>query len=301
MKSIGILLILFLAANAPAENLTTLDGKTYEDVQIVSNRSDATGVTIRHKSGIARIAYHDMSGPDRVHFGYDDQKEKEYLQAQARKSAEVKAEADAAESAALRRKQEDARKAQEARQAAEAKKLAEEKEAELARQAALVTVKDDKFRGTRTFKTASEIKLGYEFRLDVYAVSPDGGRTAPAYVALHFISSSSEWRFLKFHPLILLIDEERVSWDSDDVSHNGDVGHGYVLEQMHVRLKRDQLRKLALAKTVEGKLGIIDFSLPYEKRESLRVLSEILKSQEGSTANKAPEAIGAETAPQPQR
>jgi hypothetical protein len=133
----------------------------------------------------------------------------------------------------------------------------------------LVSVKVDKFRGTRSYETTSELSLNRELSLAV--------RTYDEDVVLHFTYSSSEWKFLKYHPFVFLVDGERMSWDEESVSHDGAVGDGYVLEQMFIRIKPNQLNQIAFAKKVDGRLGIVEFSIPYDKRESLRVLSDMLE------------------------
>jgi hypothetical protein len=103
---------------------------------------------------------------------------------------------------------------------------------------------------------------------------------------------------LKYHPLSFLVDGERLSWEEDQVSHDGDVGDGYVLEQMHVNLQSSEFKRLAFAKTVEGRLGITEFTIPYDKRESFRVLSDYLGNLKGMSATPAPGTIDAPIQPQ---
>jgi hypothetical protein len=173
-------------------------------------------------------------------------------------------------------------------QKAEQQKAAEHRAAERKiASAGLISVEDDKFRGTRSYKTTSKITLKDSLRVVAYAVSLDSGRSPPREVILHFISTSSDWEFLKYHPLAFLVDGERLSFGEDQVSHDGDVEDGYVLEQMHVELQPSQFRRLAFAKTVEGKLGISEFTIPYDTRESFRVLSDTLEDLKGKTAGQS--------------
>jgi hypothetical protein len=236
-------------------DITTQNGKVYKNCKIT--RIEPDGITVVYASGIAKIAFADLSEEYRTKYGYTPEKAKAYSQ--------IRAEGQ--------RKQ---------------------------TFAALISVEDDKFRGTRTYSTKTEIKLGYRLSLTVYAVCPDSGRSGPKGVLFHFISSSSDWWYLKFHALVFLADGQRMSWDEEGVSHDGDVGSGYVLEQMNVILTPDQFRNLASAKTVEGRLGSTEFSITYADRESFRALSDYLEDLRGKTADKTSETIGAEVAPQPQ-
>jgi hypothetical protein len=82
-------------------------------------------------------------------------------------------------------------------------------------------------------------------------------KSPPRSVRLRFTSQSrSGWKYLDFHPLKLLIDEELI--DLGNVEFDGDVGDGYVLEYMTIDLPLDILAKMLRAKTVEGRLGLTE-------------------------------------------
>ena len=140
-------------------------------------------------------------------------------------------------------------------------------------------VDTDIFKQRRTYKTATELDLGNSLKLNVYAIMPGLNVVRPAAFNLHFISSSDDWKYLDFHPLIFISDDQRYSWESSEVSHNGDVGHGYVLEQMHVNMPYEQFKQLAYARIVQGRLGIYEFSIPDADREQMRILVEYFESE----------------------
>lgn len=140
-------------------------------------------------------------------------------------------------------------------------------------------VDTDIFKQRRTYTIASDINLGYEFQLKVRAIMPGLEVVRPATFDFHFISSSDDWKFLEYHPLIFISDDQRYSWESDEVSHNGDVGRGYVLEQMHVNMPYDQFKQLAYARVVQGRLGIYEFTISDIDREQMRILVEFFERE----------------------
>ena len=140
-------------------------------------------------------------------------------------------------------------------------------------------VDTDIFKQRRTYTIASDINLGYKFQLKVRATMPGLEVVRPAAFDFHFISSSDDWKFLEYHPLIFISDDQRYSWESGEVSHNGDVGRGYVLEQMHVNMPYDQFKQLAYARVVQGRLGIYEFTISDIDREQMRILFEFFESE----------------------
>ncbi len=134
--------------------------------------------------------------------------------------------------------------------------------------ASMVDVKIDRFnnsevyRPKETFKTPDEIEL-YPM---VFCIMNS------CKINFKIISSSKTgWRFLEFRNLVGLCDGER--FEFDEPSHRGNVGRGYVLEQMSVKLPELSLQKLANCKSLELKLGIHEFAVPLKSRESWRQIS----------------------------
>lgn len=142
----------------------------------------------------------------------------------------------------------------------------------------LISWRDDRFRGTRTYETTKAIKLSYDLNLSVFTTSRDGGNSPPGHVNLYFHSKSTEWEYMDFHPLVLLVDGKRLPLGKG-LSWSGDVGNGYVLEHMQLRLSPTLFKQVAYAKTVDGKLGLTEFTITYEDREAFRTISKsILKN-----------------------
>jgi hypothetical protein len=209
-------------------------------------RTDAIGVTYSHASGIAKIEFTNLPEVVRSAYGYSPEKAQQALTLQSQAQRER----------AL---------------------------------ASLLSITDDKIEGDRTYEIKSRISLGYEFNLHVYAVSHDGGKSVPYSVSLHFTASSSDWSFLKYHPLTLLVDGQRMTWSEDDVSHDGSVHSGVsvsVFEQMHAHPTLSQFYQIARARSVQGKLGIRQFDIPYESRAGMRALADYLEQIEQKAANK---------------
>ncbi len=135
----------------------------------------------------------------------------------------------------------------------------------------LIRWRDDKFRGTRTYEIAQDIKIDFGLKLSVFATSHN--KSLPKRVNLYFHNRSDEWEYMDFHPLILLVDGKRLPSPENGLSWNGDVGNGYVLEHMQLRLSPSLFRQIAFAKVVEGKLGLTEFTIKYEDREAFRAMS----------------------------
>jgi hypothetical protein len=150
----------------------------------------------------------------------------------------------------------------------------------------LFTVRDDKFKGTRTFDAKIKLSIVAKFnyfmdaKLSIFTIVNEL-ETSALYMAFCFSFQSSNWAFLNFHPLTLLVDGERLQWDHSEVDHNGDVGSGYVLENMYINLDSSKIKKLAFAKIVEGQLGVIEFAINYDDRTCLRQLSDYIDNMQG--------------------
>jgi hypothetical protein len=86
-------------------------------------------------------------------------------------------------------------------------------------------------------------------------------------------TSSDEWQYLDDHDLDGLCDGEKIAFETP--SHDGTVGDGYVLEFMWTTLPKGQLSKLGNCKELDLRLGITEFTIPYEKRESWRLLGQV--------------------------
>lgn len=93
----------------------------------------------------------------------------------------------------------------------------------------------------------------------------------PATVGLLFMArSTSGWRFLRLHRLVVLADTVRI--DFGELKHDGDVGAGYVLEFMSISIPLETFRLMISAERMIGKLGTTEFELT--RPEPFRALFE---------------------------
>jgi hypothetical protein len=83
--------VMFAACLSLADTLTTLDGKTYTDVELITNRCDMISITFSHSKGITKINYEDMVERDKAKYGYNSEKVKACLAAQEKRKADERA------------------------------------------------------------------------------------------------------------------------------------------------------------------------------------------------------------------
>ena len=77
-----LLSILLFALPVLAADIT-VDGVTYSNVSVISNRCDLYGIVIMHKAGITRVEYKDMSEADKLRYGYNEGLQKKAEQKKA--------------------------------------------------------------------------------------------------------------------------------------------------------------------------------------------------------------------------
>ena len=94
--------------------------------------------------------------------------------------------------------------------------------------------------------------------------------SSPHWYAIHFLSQSEDWKFLKDSRLILLFDGKKK--DFGDLKHNGDVVDGGVLEQMNAVVTPEEFHDIAYAQNLEGQLGGVEFSIGYDARRDWRTM-----------------------------
>lgn len=124
-------------------------------------------------------------------------------------------------------------------------------------------------------KTDLSVSLGIVFSapddtltLKVYRTFSGTKRTKGA-VSFYFRNRGEDgWRYLKYHPIIFLVDGERWTFEPN---HDGDVETGYVLEHLFVHLSEDQLLKIAHAKSAQVKVGC---DIVYFKPEHVTALKD---------------------------
>jgi len=115
-----------------------------------------------------------------------------------------------------------------------------------------VTAEQDEF-DEYPIVTAKGIKLSAG--LELWGVATQGGSSG-AYLVLQ--AKADSWQYLRCNSLTLLADGTRLRVET---THDGTVGRGYVLEYVSFTLKAPDLRKLAHASTLKGKLCNTVFGL----------------------------------------
>ena len=109
------------------------------------------------------------------------------------------------------------------------------------------------------------------------------GRTlsAPKDVILAFSAVNKEWTFLKDHSLVLIVDDERIDMGNCERQASTSVASGPVqcLEIMSKRIEFSFLKRLAYAKSIDGRLGETNFFTEFSSRGPLRAFVERLEAK----------------------
>lgn len=116
----------------------------------------------------------------------------------------------------------------------------------------------DEFSGAHTLSSA-KVRLGNvtpTLRFYTYAVTVDG--TVPT-ISVFLLSSTDEWRFLKCHDLMWLVDERRLPLMP--TKHDGTVYRGGVAETIRQDMPVEVFRTLVNAQQVRGRLCDTKFRL----------------------------------------
>lgn len=135
-----------------------------------------------------------------------------------------------------------------------------------------VTYKFDRFRDTTSVVLTTNVTEALRLQL-LYAYA---GQTPPRKIAdlvALFSATSKSWQYLNYSSLILLVDGKPMELPTD---HDGTVGSGYVLEQISAPLTAKQVKALAVARVVEGRLGITEFKLSDEQLAAVRAYVDSL-------------------------
>jgi hypothetical protein len=97
---------------------------------------------------------------------------------------------------------------------------------------------------------------------------PDRRPSSPEdYVSLHFVARNESWRYLKYRPVILLIDGKRLNLG--EPRHDGSASGGYVLEQFHCPFTVAQAADLGRAGEVLIRVGLDEISLDLPSRNAI--------------------------------
>ena len=113
----------------------------------------------------------------------------------------------------------------------------------------------------RNAENELELKIAKTFRGKGRSI-PDGDPR------LLFMNDGKKgWRYLEYHPVTFLVDNERIRFEPD---HDGRVGDGYVLEFLTPDLSGSQFQALVNAKSVEIRVGIDEVHLDPARMNALR-------------------------------
>lgn len=130
----------------------------------------------------------------------------------------------------------------------------------------------DKFKD-RTFITLNYIAGGSTKpdKLYVYWSYPGTVLTSPDRVYMSFISSSKDWQFLSVRVVEMVLDaNQRARFDA---TRDGQVGSGFVIENIDTILTLTQFLPIVNAKQVDVRIGSVEFALTAAQLEGLRDLA----------------------------
>ena len=135
-----------------------------------------------------------------------------------------------------------------------------------------ITESYDRFRDQTTLKLDLEVvrhDKDNDLEIKLFHDYKGEGRSKPdGRPSLMFTNEGRDgWRYLKYHPITLIVDGERFAFDP---KHDGDVEKGYVLEYLWVHPTKDQFLKIAKANSIEVKVGSDSFSLSADRLLAIR-------------------------------
>lgn len=126
------------------------------------------------------------------------------------------------------------------------------------------------------FKNRTEVSAGKAQSLDritpTFLTVFDGEMPTkrPATVMVLYTTSAKEWQFLRCHSVDYLADSKPVA--VANVKHSGNVGRGYVIEQIVAELTWDAARQIAEAQTVESRICRTEIPFDHFDTEDLRAV-----------------------------
>lgn len=91
-------------------------------------------------------------------------------------------------------------------------------------------------------------------------------------VMMAFFAINEEWKFLKYHDLLALVDNEPM--EMPETNHDGSVMRGAVIEAIYFGLDWEKFCKLCDAEKVEFRLGLEEFEMSQIEFNILRQLRQ---------------------------
>lgn len=107
-------------------------------------------------------------------------------------------------------------------------------------------------------------------------------------ISLHFISQSSDWKYLDDHDFTIRFDDKKLSPDED--YSNKVLDEGGVYESVFPDFTLQQFHDIAWSDSVYVKLGFENFEIPYADRQKWKLLwkyFDMKKNQAEADLNKA--------------
>lgn len=151
-------------------------------------------------------------------------------------------------------------------------KIHEYQAAEVAPTDSNFTVEKDKFTGKTTYSTSP---YKYKINGDRYKVGISYTENSKIYSVLIHGTSTSGWRYLDFHPVVALCDNQPI--DFGETKHDGSIGSGYVLEFISFYIENSMMKRISNCKDFKYRVGIDEVTVPYGDRESWRRLADLQK------------------------
>lgn len=131
--------------------------------------------------------------------------------------------------------------------------------------------KFDRFKNVTTVGIDSVEAPETSLKISSYFVVKGATVTVPHTVQIGVTSKTEDWQYLTSHSLNLIVDGEPMSLG--EMSHDGSVGSGYVLEFMWVSIPVAKFRKIANAAKVEAQLFSTEFVFPDEVLKGMKEMA----------------------------
>jgi hypothetical protein len=162
--------------------------------------------------------------------------------------------------------------------------LAEQREAVKKAMPEFYTIEQDSVDDTKTISLNEYETLEYNddnhLKMDVVAfIHPP--QKLPDRISLHFISHSSEWRFLDDHDFTIRYDDTKLSVGNLSYA-NKVLDDATVTEQIWPDFTIQQFHDIAWANSVYIKIGYKNYEIPYDIRQKWKLLWKYFDLQKPS-------------------
>jgi hypothetical protein len=138
-----------------------------------------------------------------------------------------------------------------------------------------IEIKYDRFKDRTIVQTdPKKTGIGTKLQPALSLVGFYSGQTPsiPNACLLGFVLTNPSWAYLRCHSLYCLADGNPIELPSS--KHRGDVGRGYVIEQVSVWISFSIIEQLSKSEKVEFKLCNTEFTLTKNQMQDLRTFVE---------------------------